>query len=129
MTTAKGRRRHVPPSRARYEATHKTVSARLDPELQHELDLLKSKSGMSTADVIRVGLDKAKPNIDAAYHRGVEDGFEEAREFFEVRFPCSQCGLWHQAITTDELKAAAAEFMFQQGWFDIECRFELDEAT
>jgi hypothetical protein len=121
MATAKGKR-HVPPSRARYEATHKTVSARLDPELLDELDRLKHESGMSTADVIRIGLDKARADIKAAFHRGVEEGFEEGREFFEVSYQCSRCGYWHQAIITDESKAAAAEFMYQQGCFDIECR-------
>lgn len=131
MAAAKGKRirKHVPPSRQQYEATHRTVSARLDTELLNELDRLKHESGMSTADVIRIGLDKANPDIDTAYHRGVEDGFEESRKFFEVLFPCSQCGYWHQAITTDELKAAAAEFMFQQGWYDIECHFQSAEAT
>ena len=127
MATNKGKRKPVPPSRVRYEATHKTFSVRLDPELQRRLDQLKHESGMSLADVIRIGLDKAEPNVKAAFHRGVEYGFEEAREFFEVRFQCRRCGLWHQAITTDELKAAAAEFMYQQGLSDIECRFEFDE--
>ena len=123
MATNRRKRKSIPPSRVRYEATHRTFSARLDPELQRRLGQLKHELGMSLADVIRIGLDKAEPDIKAAYHRGVEDGFEEAREFFEVPYPCSRCGYWHQAITTEESKAAAADFMSQQGWFDIECRF------
>jgi hypothetical protein len=99
MATAKGKRR-VPPSRARYEATHKTVSARLDPELQRELDLLKSKSGMSTADVIRVGLDKAMPAIDDAFKRG----YEVAEIRFRVFYLCSGCGVQTLSIGTEEQK-------------------------
>lgn len=127
MATAKGKVKRVPPSRQKYEETHKTVSARLDPELQTELDQLKRESGMSTADIIRIGLNRAKTDIAAAYHRGMEEGFEEAREYFEVRFQCIRCGYWHQAITTDEMKAAAAELMYEQGRMDIECRCEFGE--
>lgn len=121
MATAKGKRKRVPPSRARYEATHKTVSARLDPELQHRLDLLKQESGMSVADVIRIGLDKAEPEVKAAYNRGVEDGFEAAREIYEAPYPCSVCGRWHLSITTLEEKEAAAELMHQDGWYCPQC--------
>lgn len=129
MATAKGRRRHVPPSRVRYEATHKTVSARLDPELLKELEQLKSESGMSTADIIRIGMNRAKPFVKAANMKLIEETFEEAREFFEVPYPCPRCGYWHQAIITEESKAEAAEFMYEQGRMDFECRLELDEGA
>ncbi len=89
MATDKGKTKRVPPSRKRYEESHPVVSVRLPADLRHELDLLKIESGMSTADVIRIALDKAKPDIKAAYERGVE----AAREIYEVSYPCSECGV------------------------------------
>ena len=120
MATTKGKR--VPPSRARYEATHKTVSARLDAEVRRQLDLLKFESGMSTADVIRIALDKAKPDLKAAYERGVEDGYGSARALYEVAYRCAECGERHLSITSEEEAKAAADFMHQQGWHDPSCR-------
>jgi DNA-directed RNA polymerase subunit RPC12/RpoP len=118
MATAKGKGRRVPPSRRRYEATHRTVSARLDLELQHELDLLKSKSGMSTSDVTRVGLDKATPAIEEAFKRG----YEESERRFRVIYLCSGCGEQTLSIGTKEQKEAAAELMHQDGWYCPRCR-------
>jgi hypothetical protein len=120
MATAKGKRR-VPPSRARYEATHKTVSARLDPELQRRLDLLKQESDMSVADIIRIGLDKAEPAVKAAYDRGVEHGIDITREKYEVPYQCAACGEWHLSISTLEEKLVAGEFMTEQGWHAEAC--------
>ena len=117
MATAKGKVRRVPPSRRQYESTHKTVSARLDPELQHELELLKSKSGMSTADVIRVGLDKAMPAIDEAFRQG----YEVAEKRFRVIYLCSGCGVRTLSIGTEEQKEAAAKLMHQDGWYCPQC--------
>ena len=91
---------------------------RLPPNLRHELDLLTIESGMSTADVIRIGVDKFKPDIKVAYERGVE----AAREIYEVSYPCSECGVWDLSITSDEEKDVVAEFMRQQGWHHTECR-------
>lgn len=122
MATAGGNRKQVPPSRKRYEETHPVVSVRLSPELRHELDLLKFESGMNTADVIRIAVDKAKPDLKAAYERGVEDGYETASQIYEVSYPCSECGEWDLSITSDEEKELVAEFMRQQGWHHTECR-------
>ena len=129
MATAKGKRKHVPPSRRQYEATHRTVSARLDAELQHELDLLKSESGMSTADIIRIGLDKAKPDLEASFQKGVEVGFERSREKYEVPYECSECGRWHLSISTLEEKVAVAEYMSEHGWHHEDCEKPSVEPT
>ena len=101
---------------------HKTVSARLDAELRHQLDLLKFESGMSTADVMRIAVDKARPDVKAAYERGVENGYSSAKALYEVRYRCAECGEPHLSITSGEEEKAAADFMHQQGWHDPMCR-------
>ena len=129
MATNKGTRKRVPPSRERYEETHPVISVRVTPEMRERLEQLKSESGMSTADIIRIGMNKARPYVKAANIKLLENTFEEAREYFEVEYPCPRCGYWHQAIVTEESKAIAAEFMYEQGRMDFECRLEFDEAT
>ena len=122
MVTGKSEAKRVPPSRLRYESRNPVVTVCLSQETKLQLDLLKFESGMSAADVLRNGLDRAKPDIKAAYERGVEDGVETGREIYEVPYACGECGEWHLSISSDEEKVAAAAFMTQQGWHDPRCR-------
>ena len=122
MVTSKSKAKRVPPSRLRYESRNPVVSVRISQETKRQLDLLKFESGMSAADVLRIGLDRAKPDIKVAYERGVEDGVETGREIYEVPYACGECGEWHLSISSDEEKVAASEFMTQQGWHDPRCR-------
>jgi hypothetical protein len=63
MATNRGNRKRVPPSRERYEAENPVVSVRISKEMREELQVLNTAAGMSIADVLRVGLDRAKlPN-------------------------------------------------------------------
>jgi hypothetical protein len=64
MATNKGTRRRVPPSRERYEDTHPVISVRVTPQMRERLELLKTTSGMSAADVLRVGLGLAQLAIE-----------------------------------------------------------------
>ena len=49
------------------------------------------------ADVLRIGLETAKPDIEKAYLHGMEEGYEigygEAREDYKVTYSCAQCRL------------------------------------
>ena len=55
MVNKQGKRRSTPPSRRRYEASHPTVSFRVDLDLYAELKALKEKANLSVADVLKVG--------------------------------------------------------------------------
>ena len=63
-------KRHVPPSRIKYEQSHPTVSFRIDLGLRQELKSLKEQAGMSVADVLRIELEKCAPLAGEAYHKG-----------------------------------------------------------
>ena len=52
----KGKRGSIPPSRRRYEASHPTVSFRVDLALYAQLKELKEKANLSVADILKVGL-------------------------------------------------------------------------
>ena len=82
---------------------------------------LKELHGLSLGDVLRIGLEKAKPNLDAAYGRGCYEGYEEAKEEYEVTYLCSLCRRRHMSINTDEEKKAAAQLMYDAGWHSTIC--------
>ena len=84
MATEKGKRKRVPPSRLRYEQSHPVVSVRISQEMRRELELVHTASLMSIADVLRVGLDKTKPAVEAAFNEGYDEGYQSARREFEV---------------------------------------------
>lgn len=52
------KRRSIPPSRRRYQASHPTVSFRVDLDLYAELKGWKEKHNLSVADVLKVGLKR-----------------------------------------------------------------------
>lgn len=85
MANTRGKR-HVPPSRIKYEQSHPTVSFRIDRGLHEELKSLKKQAGLSVADVLRVGLDRCSPMAGEAYHLGWMSSLEAL--YADV---CSEC--------------------------------------
>ncbi len=137
---AKGKR-SVPPSRVRYEAANPAVTVRISIELRGELAKLKEEHGLSLGDVLRIGLEKAKPQfdaahqqwekrayqkakpqIDAAHLRGEEKGYQKAKGEYAVTYWCAGCRQRHLTITSAEEKEAAANMMFRAGWQTPNCR-------
>jgi hypothetical protein len=115
-------KRSVPPSRVRYEAANPAVTVRISLELRNELAKLKEEHGLSLGDVLRVGLDKAKPALDAAQRRGEKRGYQKAKREYAVTYWCAGCRQRHLTITTDEEKEAAANLMYRAGWQIPNCR-------
>ncbi len=79
-------RKHVPPSRLKYEAAHPTVSFRLTKEEHAKLEAMRKRSGLSLAEMARRVLDIRKKELDEAYDRG----FHAAYGRFDL--PCKVCG-------------------------------------
>ena len=80
MVKTQGKRRSTPPSRRRYEASHPTVSFRVDLDLYGELKALKEKANLSVADVLKVGLERCEPLVGEAHHTGFMSALSEAYE-------------------------------------------------
>jgi len=78
MLKTKGKRRSIPPSRRRYEASHPTVSFRVDLDLYARLKELKEKAILSVADVLKVGLKRCEPLVGEAHHTGFMGGLAES---------------------------------------------------
>ena len=80
MVNKQGKRRLTPPSRRRYEASHPTVSFRVDLDLYAELKALKQTSNLSVADVLKVGLERCEPLVGEAFHNGFMAALSEVYE-------------------------------------------------
>ena len=70
MVNTHGKRRSTPPSRRRYEASHPTVSFRVDLDLYAQLRGLKEKANLSVSDVLKVGLERCEPLVGEAITPG-----------------------------------------------------------
>ena len=77
MVNTSGKRRSTPPSRRRYEASHPTVSFRVDLDLYAQL---KEKGNLSVADILKVGLERCEPLVGEAFHNGFMSALSEAYE-------------------------------------------------
>jgi hypothetical protein len=74
MVYTQGKRRPTPPSRRRYEASHPTISCRVDPELYGQLKALKEKANLSVADILKIGLVKMRTHCRRSISQRVHVG-------------------------------------------------------
>ena len=114
-------KRSIPPSRVKYEQGHPTVTIRVSRELHNDLKYLKDYAGTSLGDILRVGLEMAKPATDAAYQQGYDMGYSTAKITYEVTYRCSHCHRRHMSITGNKAMEAAATLMQQAGWHSTAC--------
>ena len=128
MAPRNRKKKHTPPSRQRYEADNPVVSVRVPKDLYDALARFK-KRGLSFADVLKLGLELAEPDLEEAWNQGSiwghDIGYEAAQAEYEVTYRCRRCRRCrrrHLSITTDDEKEAAASAMYQLGWHDPDCR-------
>ena len=80
-------KRKVPPSRLRYEEANPIVSVRVSKELYAELKALRESSGLSLGDILRIGLKKTQPDLEAvreeSFVEGYGIGYSAAKEEYE----------------------------------------------
>ena len=116
------KKRHMAPSRRRYEASHPVVSVRVSQELKAELESQGAK-GRSLGDILRIGLSRqtaADRLTDRARQEAHSQGYEEARARFAVAFACSVCRELVE-ITDEQAKAVAAAALEQARWGHSAC--------
>ncbi len=123
---AKGKPKKTP-SRIKYEQNHPTVSFRCSKELHEQLEAVKKAEGMSTTDVLKVGVGLLAVNVakekDAwkqDYAVGFKKGHEAAKSLYEVTYPCPKCRQPISVTTTQE-KEAIKKCLLDAGWGHTEC--------
>ena len=96
-------KRSVPPSRVRYEEANPAVTVRISRGLRDELARLKEEHGLSLGDVLRIGLQKAKPELAAAHQRGMKKGYCDALgECLGIVEHCKHCYVLVCGLIPDE---------------------------
>ena len=101
MVNTHGKRRPTPPSRRRYEASHPTVSFRVDRNLYLELKRLKEQAKLSVGDILRVGLERASPSVEEAFNKGFMTALAEV-----YNVVCDGCDYEVMAIAQADYSAA-----------------------
>ena len=77
MVNTSGKRGSIPPSRRRYEASHPTVSFRVDLDLYAQLKEKGNIANLCVADILKVGLERCDPLVGEADHTGFMGGLAE----------------------------------------------------
>lgn len=88
-----------PPSRERYERENPNVTFRIAREKKEKLDQMVDEMEMTKKDWIESVIDDTEQNFEAARDTAYREGFQNAREEFEVTVPCAECG---EAMHLDE---------------------------
>ena len=83
------RKRHVPPSRIRYEAKKPTLSFRVTKEELQEIREIKRKSGLKLSTLMLQGA-RISEELKESYARGYQRGYRNAFGRFLIR--CGGCG-------------------------------------
>jgi len=93
-------KRASPPSRVRHETNHPVASIRIPRELHDKLAEQKETAGLSVADVLKVGLEKALPVVDKAYMKGYGDALGDCLGIVK---DCNDCYILVCDLIPDEL--------------------------
>ncbi len=114
-------RKHVAPSRLRYEASHPCVSFRLSREEFKKLEEIRRRSRLSLAEIARRCLGVHLVQTREAYERGRKAGLEEG--FGQVELPCMACKGPMRIDLKSAGNARAAEVVRKAllGWRHVTC--------
>jgi metal-responsive CopG/Arc/MetJ family transcriptional regulator len=110
------RKSHKPPSKARYDEFHPTISIRVTKELYDQLNELREQGGKSLGDILREALKQQSPSTKKAY----QQGYDAAKGEFAVSYKCSVCG-GNLTVTSQKEKEAIARYMREHGWGHSKC--------
>jgi hypothetical protein len=113
---------HKPPSRARYELSHPTVSARISKNEHQKLKQYLDDREISLAEFIRESLEIQKPKIEAIWEAGREQGYSQAKNEFEIWYFCHRCSEPITILPNSKSHKALIEYMFVKGWRHANCR-------
>lgn len=116
-----------PPSRIRYEENNPTVSGRVSREMYDELVRVKGADGKSFADILKIGLAKAKASVKKAeairkegFDKGYKMGYEDAKTVYMVTYSCPICKGTIEVKSEEEI-AAIRTYMQEHGWRHAKC--------
>ena len=115
------------PANETYDKKRPPTTFRTDEPLDQALKLVKTQTGMSNADVLRVGVGilKVKVKTESELREQIEDEvrrkvWQEAIEYFGVSYPCVGCGK-EMVVDSEEEKLAIRKFLQDSEWGHSKC--------
>jgi hypothetical protein len=109
-------KKHQPPAKEKYDASHPIVAFRCSLELRQKLAYIKKASDKTVGDVLKEAVGLQTPSVKAAYDKGKI--MAELR--CAVQYRCDKCGNYI-TISSDAEKKDAAAHMEANGWHHEEC--------
>ena len=138
-------RRHVPPSRLRYDAAHPTVAVHCDLETKARLIALRDATGLSLGELVKQALELLERDVESArrdgFNKGLVEGrragreegrtagleegrkagFAEAVRRYRITYPCGRCGKLIAVEVGSEEASEARQALIDARWGHREC--------
>lgn len=116
---------HKPPSRARYEQSHPTVSCRVSRDTYILLkQRLEDLGGVSFADFVKdaLGLLELKmPDIEELKHTAAGEGYDQAMKDYQIWYYCAVCGKRINIVPNGNDHKAIIGYMEEHRWGHASC--------
>ncbi len=108
-----------PPSKIKYDQTHRTVIARLPKEKREKLLAVLKGLGVALPQLLLHFINEYEIKVKSI-EEAKKAGYEEAKNLYMITFPCHSCGKLIP-ITGKQAKEAASKYMTEHGWGHKEC--------
>jgi hypothetical protein len=91
MAYKRNKKRHIPPSRIRYEERNPVFSVRMPLQWHNELKTLMENAGLSKKDFLASALNRQTLNYEHLRERLINEGIEEGKTMCSVKMYCYGC--------------------------------------
>jgi len=92
---SKKTKKHIPPSREKYETSHPVISFRITKSLKDSLHTLQKETGESYSTILKRLLEDNKDLIEDVgkkrYKKGYKQGYSHAITDFGIYYTCNSC--------------------------------------
>ena len=127
------KKKHIPPSRKRYEKKYPVWSVRMSQEWIEEVEKYLRDTCQSRRDFMGISLKKQKTDFSKALEEefeegkmfgielGKEEGYKYAKKKYGIWYYCSKCNDVITMIPKSDDHKALIKYMRQNGWSHVNC--------
>ena len=126
-------KKHIPPSRERYEKKYPVWSVRMPKEWIEEVERYLRGTRQSRRDFMGISLEKQKTDFSKALEEefeegkmfgielGKEEGYKCAKKKYGIWYFCSKCNGLITMLPNGPDHEALIKYMKQAGWSHVDC--------
>ena len=117
------KRRKRYPSQVRYDERNPVLSFRVTHEELARIKEIAELAGKPVGTMVReqLGLYAKNARYKSVYSQGRSEGYQDARERFEVWYYCNVCGKPITIVPNSDGHKAVIELMREKGWGHKPC--------